>query len=227
MKSKRLAITTGAAIVALLAAGGIAYATIPNDGVIHSCYARSGGSLRVIDASVTNCSSKETSLNWNVQGVQGLVGPSGPQGSAGPQGPQGAQGPQGTQGAQGPAGTSHGHYAAGGQAALLNGFAKVQSVSLPVGTFLVWATGTIGDTANDTGSNCKLTSGGATLQQVFADTFAVGSSNRNAWAPFALTAGVTLTSAGSIEVDCASNDNSGNAQAFNTSITAVTIDTLN
>ena len=39
----------------LAVASGIAYATIPNAGVIHACYSRSGGTLRVIDRSVTNC----------------------------------------------------------------------------------------------------------------------------------------------------------------------------
>ena len=37
------------------------------------------GSLRVIDASVTKCGSKETALAWNVQGP---AGPQGPQGAA-------------------------------------------------------------------------------------------------------------------------------------------------
>ena len=52
------------------------YATIPDSGgTIHGCYAKSGGSLRVIDAGVTNCKSTETSLDWNVQGQQGPQGP--------------------------------------------------------------------------------------------------------------------------------------------------------
>ena len=59
----------------LLVGGGVAWATIPNDGgVINACYARSGGSLRVIDASVTNCKSTETALSWNQQGAQGPQG---------------------------------------------------------------------------------------------------------------------------------------------------------
>ncbi len=45
-------------------ATGIAYATIPESGgTIHGCYAKSGGSLPVIDAGVTNCKSGETSLD--------------------------------------------------------------------------------------------------------------------------------------------------------------------
>lgn len=87
---------------------GVAYATIPDSqGVIHGCYTKSGGSLRVIDDSVTNCKSGETSLDWNVAGPTGATGPAGsagPAGPTGPAGPQGATGPAGPQGATGPAG---------------------------------------------------------------------------------------------------------------------------
>src|ERR1043165_3918851 len=91
---KPVALFTVAA-AALLVAVGVAYATIPDGtGVIHGCYAKSGGSMRVIDASVTNCAKTETSLNWNVQGPQGAQGPQGPAGTQGPPGPQGSTGPQ-------------------------------------------------------------------------------------------------------------------------------------
>jgi len=44
----------GGAVVAASMAG-TAYAAIPGgDGAIHGCYTKSGGTLRVIDASVTN-----------------------------------------------------------------------------------------------------------------------------------------------------------------------------
>jgi hypothetical protein len=40
--------------IATVALAGTAYAAIPGgDGTIHGCYAKSGGTLRVIDASVT------------------------------------------------------------------------------------------------------------------------------------------------------------------------------
>jgi hypothetical protein len=79
--------------MAAAAVAGAAYATIPDGGgVIHGCYQKSGGSLRVIDASVTGCSSKETSLNWNVQGLQGPAGVQGQQGAQGPAGPPGPAG---------------------------------------------------------------------------------------------------------------------------------------
>jgi hypothetical protein len=103
------------ALSALIAVAGVASATIPSNNVIDGCYSKSGGSLRVIDATVTKCGKSETSLAWNVQGVKGdqgdpgetgPQGPAGPQGVAGPQGPVGPQGPAGPQGPQGPAGPS-------------------------------------------------------------------------------------------------------------------------
>ena len=45
--------------------------------MIHSCFKKSGGAVRVIDSSVTNCGSGETSLNWNQAGAQGEPGPAG------------------------------------------------------------------------------------------------------------------------------------------------------
>jgi hypothetical protein len=58
MKAGRRRIPAALATAAgvLLVVAGVAYATIPaSSGAIHGCYARSGGSLRVIDATVTNC----------------------------------------------------------------------------------------------------------------------------------------------------------------------------
>jgi len=80
--------------VAAAVLAGTAYATIPGgDGVIHGCYAKSGGSLRVIDGSTTNCKSGEGSLDWNQQGVPGPKGDTGAPGPAGPQGDPGPAGP--------------------------------------------------------------------------------------------------------------------------------------
>src|SRR4051812_14780559 len=90
---------------------GVAWATIPGpNGVISSCYAKSGGALRIIDGTVTTCSAKETSLTWNAQGPKGDTGASGPAGptgltgAAGPTGPTGPAGAKGDTGATGPVG---------------------------------------------------------------------------------------------------------------------------
>jgi len=97
--SRRVVVAVLVAVVGL-AAGGVAYATIPDSGgVIHGCYQKNEGQLRVIDPSTGGaCRSSENALSWS------QTGPQGPQGPEGPQGPQGPQGTQGPQGAPGPAG---------------------------------------------------------------------------------------------------------------------------
>jgi hypothetical protein len=93
MKGKliRPALVALTIVGALLVAGGIAYATIPDSsGVIHACYKvdpkgnlDSNATLRLIDPSATKpdstaCKKDEQSLDWNAQGVQGPQGPTGP-----------------------------------------------------------------------------------------------------------------------------------------------------
>jgi hypothetical protein len=84
MKGKliRPTIVALAIAVAVLVAGGIAYATIPDaGGVIHGCYQKNQGALRVIDTDKAQaCSSSETPLNWSQTGPQGVQGPPGPTG---------------------------------------------------------------------------------------------------------------------------------------------------
>src|SRR5712691_4074663 len=107
-----------AAILAL--AAGVAYATIPDSGgVIHGCYSKTSGALRVIDTGLgQTCNGTENPLNWSQtgptgpQGNTGATGPQGPQGNTGATGPQGntgatgPQGPQGNTGATGPQGNT-------------------------------------------------------------------------------------------------------------------------
>src|SRR5207302_4966596 len=101
---------------------------IPDSGgVIHGCYSKKDGSLRVIDTGLggTCDAKKETALDWNQTGP------------AGPQGPPG------------PSGTSHGYYSYGGllsASALGASFAKVGQLSgLPAGTYVVSARGLVED----------------------------------------------------------------------------------
>ena len=90
--------TIAAAAVVALAGAGVAYATIPTDGVISACYAKSGGTLHVIDATTGACTPKETSLAWNVAGAKGEPGATGATGATGPTGPAGPAGPAGVSG---------------------------------------------------------------------------------------------------------------------------------
>jgi hypothetical protein len=70
-------------------------AAIPgHGGIIHACYRKHGGGLRVIDRSkrgfAGKCRKSEKSLSWNQKGPSGPPGPQGVQGIPGPQGPAGA-----------------------------------------------------------------------------------------------------------------------------------------
>jgi hypothetical protein len=100
-----------ASVALLLAAGGVAGASIPaGGGFVHGCYGQSGGGLRIIDTAkrgaLGRCRKGERAISWIRQGVQGLKGLAGSHGSQGLQGSQGFQGSQGVQGVQGPAGAT-------------------------------------------------------------------------------------------------------------------------
>lgn len=92
-----------AVVAVVLALGGVSWASIPDSsGVVHSCYKKENGQLRVINTDQgQTCRHSETALNWSQTGPQG---PAGPQGATGPQGPAGPQGPTGATGATGPQG---------------------------------------------------------------------------------------------------------------------------
>src|SRR5450631_2184137 len=83
-------------IALLVAVGGAAFAAIPDKaGLVHSCYQKNGGGLRVVDttrhSSAGRCRKSEKALTWSQRG---------------PIGGQGLQGAQGVQGIQGPPGRS-------------------------------------------------------------------------------------------------------------------------
>jgi hypothetical protein len=72
-------------VVVAAAVGGIAYASIPDTGgVIHGCYVKTSGDLRVIDSGGKGCDPGERPLNWSQAGA---AGPTGLTGATGPQGP--------------------------------------------------------------------------------------------------------------------------------------------
>jgi hypothetical protein len=79
VRRRPLLLAVGVAL-AVAAAGGIAYAGIPDSGgVIHGCYKTSPnqGTLRVIDSEKgQTCSVNESALNWNQTGPPGPRGPS-------------------------------------------------------------------------------------------------------------------------------------------------------
>ena len=93
LMSRKWATTT---VVAVAAAGLSVLATSAVVGaqssteVIHAC-ADGRGTLRMIPAG-GSCTSTETPVNWNAQGVQGVPGARGPAGPAGARGPTGKKG---------------------------------------------------------------------------------------------------------------------------------------
>jgi Collagen triple helix repeat (20 copies) len=221
---KRIAFAAFAATAALLVAGGVAYATIPDsNGVIHGCYAKSGGALRVIDASVTNCKSTETSLDWNVQGQQGPQGAQGPPGPQGDPGPQGVQGVAGPQGPQGPSGLSHAYVAATKLVPIAQ-FPAVSSTAsianVPAGSYLVWAQVSLDDPQNLAGS-CTVSVNGTADQ----GTQTVFSTSPTGGANMTLVATETLTGGGSsVGLDCGADDATTIATVH---LALVTVDAVN
>jgi hypothetical protein len=109
----RLSYANVAASLALFAAlGGGAYAAvsaIPGpDGVIHGCYKKHKGSLRLVPAG-RRCSHSERAIAFNQtgpKGTAGLRGTKGATGATGARGATGATGAKGEQGTQGPGATS-------------------------------------------------------------------------------------------------------------------------
>jgi len=86
----RRSVALAVAVVALAAVGvGVALAAIPSNGQINGCFLKSGGTLRVIDTTVTTCKAGEQSLSWNVQGAPGAKGDTGAPGAPGAPGPAG------------------------------------------------------------------------------------------------------------------------------------------
>jgi hypothetical protein len=167
-------------IIGGLVAGGVAYATIPSDNVIDGCYSRSGGTLRVIDSTVTECKKGETALAWNVQGVQG---------DQGIQGVQGATGPAGPAGPAGAAGTS--------DAYTVFTILEPASVSVPAGNYVVVGHGLVQNT--DTDPHEALCS----LQGVPVSFADLGPKTDFAFfTTLPITGTVSLASPGTITIDC-------------------------
>jgi hypothetical protein len=114
-RGRRVALLT--VVLLGVTAGAVAYADIPDSGVIHACYKKTSpnqGLLRVIDKSAgQTCANNEIVTSWNQVGPTGPTGPTGATGATGPGGPTGDTGPSGPSGATGPSGPSGGTGPAG------------------------------------------------------------------------------------------------------------------
>jgi hypothetical protein len=95
-------VTSVLALVFAMGGGAYAIAAIPGaGGVIHGCYQKRTGNLRVVGAR-KKCRTSERAVTWSQTGPGGLPGPQGAEGPQGVQGPKGDDGPPGP--ATGPAG---------------------------------------------------------------------------------------------------------------------------
>lgn len=222
MKGKliRPAVVAVVAAGALLVAGGIAYATIPDgSGVIHGCYQKNQGTLRVIDTGqAQTCSSSEAPLNWS---------------QTGPQGPQGLQGPQGIQGPQGPSGSSHAYSTSNlaAQTFLSPSANTITKLTLPAGNYVVSATGTVVKTGifNTTGSDndvkCSLNDpedNALTASQAEAN----GLDYEDA-VPYVLVDTMSLPSGGTITVDCTTLTGTVSSEVDFNTLVATAVDAVN
>lgn len=212
-------------VAALLTATAIAYATIPDaGGVIHGCYKNNQGTLRVIDtAQAQTCSNSETALDWSQTGPQG---PQGAQGAQGPQGPQGAQGPQG------PSGSSHAYSTSNDAAQTLisPNSNTITKLTLPAGDYVVWATGSVvrSGTFNTTGSDndVKCSLDDPDDNSVTASEAEANFDDGDA-VPYMLVATMSLPSAGTITVACATKDGTVPSEVDFNSLVATKVDAVN
>jgi hypothetical protein len=88
------------ALLAIVAAGtatATAVAIPDSNGVIHGCYGKVNGQLRVVDRAA-DCRNNERPLKWNERGPAGAAGQPGTAGAPGAQGPIGPRGPAGSPG---------------------------------------------------------------------------------------------------------------------------------
>lgn len=142
----------GPVLLALAVAGALfglataVQAAIPDSQlVIHGCYAKSNGALRVIDTGANQtCDPRKEGppLNWNQKGVTGATGRIGPTGADGTNGMDGATGPTGARGPTGP--TTAGRYRdPGGIVDIGGGPTTVASVKLPPGRWALFTRGNV------------------------------------------------------------------------------------
>lgn len=213
MKGKLIRPTLVALAIAgaLLVAGGIAYATIPDsNGVIHGCYQQKDGTLRVIDTDkAQTCAKSEVSLNWNQTG------------------------PQGPQGLQGPSGSSHAYsdYSVYRYTQISPNSNTITQLTLPAGDYVVWATGSVvksgylNTVGSDNDVKCVLDD---------PDDNAVAASQAQAYGPhyedavpYTLLGTVSLQSSGTITVGCTTLTGTVASEVDFNSLVATKVDAVN
>lgn len=176
--SPALALSTLALVAAL---GGGAWAAIPGpEGIIHGCYNRHNGAVRVIDtATRQRCRRRESELDWDEVGPPGPRGGAGKTGKTGPTGKTGLTGKTGAPGSPGAPGVSNA-YSVGqsGSVALSPTPVSVLAMTVPSGNYVVTASAKLTNTDTGAGATeqgmCEIknvSSGGSEASAVAAIPF--------------------------------------------------------
>jgi len=169
----RVRTIVGLGVGVAIISSSVAYASVPDsNGVVHGCYGKLLGTLRVIDTDAgQSCLLTENATTWNQTGPQGLpgvqgdkgdVGPAGPQGGKGDVGPVGPQGDKGDTGPAGPSGAAVVRQVSIARADVPSGNpTDVASLSLTGGgTWLLTATVSPHNQSNDSFWTCRLNAAG-------------------------------------------------------------------
>jgi hypothetical protein len=207
--------------VATIGGAVMVVATIPDpSGVIHACYSRSGGNVRVIDDSVTGCKTGETALAWSVQGPQG------PQGPAGPKGATGATGATGDTGPTGPRGPSDGFFTNNDQSfgsvpIPTSGSVTVIALPLPAGTFILNAVVALGGGSSFVIVKCVFST---STNPFFTGVQTQVGGPLTSFAAIPLTTAVSLAAADTVSINCSATADGVASQP--SSINAVQVATL-
>lgn len=205
----RTIVAAAAALALAAAAGGVAYASIPNAGLISGCYVKSSGTLRVIDPSTMACKTGEALIQWNQTGpagATGATGGTGATGATGPTGATGADGPPGATGAAGPAGPSGPSDAYSDSnlngTGINNPGTELVRLDLPAGSYALFGKATL---SNDDGDSqeaqCRLSTGEAAFTRLGGD----------AWQVVVVQDLLSLGSPGTVSMTCSTYDGGGSS----------------
>lgn len=167
-------LVAGSVFVLVAAAGGIAYAAIPDSGgVIHACYSPNGAEgtngtpLNIVDSPGASCSKGQREIAWGQTGPQGLKGDKGDKGDTGATGATGATGPAGPSAAY----TNYGD----GLHSIPEGATQtVASLTLPAGNYTLMATAHVNRAGDTRFAQCTLVPGNVNSTFALFPLHAVG-----------------------------------------------------
>ncbi len=196
--------------LAVLATVGIGYAAIPDSsGVLHGCYQKQNGNLRVVN-SANDCRRSELAIQWNQRGPQGVPGLPGTPGTPGPPGPPG------------PPGVGHAFQKDifSGVAVTPPGYTTIATLNLPAGSYFVTAKGVATNANQSVTWDCALRRGDNLAidnSQVVSEKFDQGGTSFQVFSVGLNLEGLTtLATAGSVRMECASRDRAGSPASGST-----------